>query len=87
MSVKQICRLMNVSERLFYMAKQVRERACPELFAAAEAGEMSIHLALQICRADHDGQRLILAEMKGMKPRERTRFVQRVLALAEKDSR
>lgn len=82
----QICQHFNISPRLFSMALKVRRLGCPEVVKAIEVGDMSINLALQICRTHHEGQRLILAELPGMTKRKRTEFVRLVLAFAEAEA-
>ena len=43
-TVKQAARVMNVSERLVYMARRIRHEA-PDLAPAIEAGHLSLHAA------------------------------------------
>ena len=78
--IADTCKQLGISRRLFFMAKQVRQRGCDELVAAVVDGTMSINLALQLCRFDPDSQRLLLNETAGMKPRGRTSFIRMLLA-------
>lgn len=48
-TVKDAARLMNVSERLIYMAKEV-ERLRPDLVPRIEAGELSLNKALRLAK-------------------------------------
>lgn len=81
-SIVQICAAAGVSPRLYAMVAKVRRLACPEVWAQLVAGEISAHLALQICSLDHAGQKLVLDEIAPMRARERTQFIQLVLALS-----
>lgn len=82
-TIAQICSGLQVSVRLFHMVAKVHRLGCPEVFQQIRDGRMSAHLALQICICgDHDVQRQILAEMAGMRTREKTQFMHRVLLLA-----
>ena len=54
--------------------------------AEVVAGRMSLHLARQIARATHDGQRLILTAIEGCRPRERTQMVRWILTEAEREA-
>lgn len=47
MTVKQLAKLMNVSERLYYMVQRVR-RLRPDLLPEVEAGRLRVHAALCI---------------------------------------
>ncbi len=82
MNVQTICAMHGISQRLFYQAKHVSTVACPDLMQQIEQGNISINLALQICRANHDGQQLILKELVGIKGRKRTAFVREVIRIA-----
>ncbi|NML43514.1 hypothetical protein HHL11_07125 [Ramlibacter sp. G-1-2-2] len=83
-TIAQICATAGVSPRLYSMVAKVHRLGCGELWAQLVAGKVSAHLALQICSLDHAGQQHVLAEMAPMRARERTQFVQRVLAIATK---
>jgi hypothetical protein len=85
LTTTQLCKMFSISPRLLAMTKQIHARACPELVQMLRAGEISVNLALQICRTHHEGQRLILAEFPGMKSRERTAFVRRVFEAAAQE--
>lgn len=82
MNVQEICKMQGISQRSFYHAKHVLKVACPEVVSQIEQGNLTINLALQICRANHDGQQLILKELEGMKGRQRTAFVREVIRIA-----
>lgn len=86
LNVDAICDLMNVSRRSFFLAKRLCNIGCPELVAEVVAGRMSLHLARQIARATHDGQRLILTAIEGCRPRERTQMVRWILTEAEREA-
>lgn len=81
-----ILEMMRVSRRSYYLAAKLLRIGCDELIAEVEAGRMSLNLALQIARATHDGQRLILAAIEGMAPRKRTMMVRWILADAEREA-
>jgi hypothetical protein len=81
--VAAICTLMAISRRGFYLAQKLLRVGCAELIAEVDAGRMSLNLALQVARCTHDGQRLILAAIDGLAPRERTRMVRLILLDAE----
>lgn len=78
-----LCDLLRISRRTGYLAAKLLRIGCAELIAEVEAGRISLHLALQIARFTHDGQRLILAAIEGMAPRQRTRMVRLILTDAE----
>ena len=78
--------LMRVSRRTYYLAAKLLRIGCAELIAEVDAGRMSLNLALQIARATHDGQRLILAAIEGMAPRKRTQMVRLIIAAAEEEA-
>lgn len=77
----QICAQFNISPWLLQMMRKVDRKGLPELVVEVRDGRMSVNLALQICAFDHDGQRVILQQIGGMAPRERTGFVRRLTKL------
>jgi len=79
----QICEMHGISRRMFFNGLKVHRTGCPELNAQVREGHVSMDLALLVAQFDHDSQRLILAELPGMKPKSRTGFVKR-LKLAHK---
>lgn len=82
-AIDAICDLMRVSRRNLFLARKLLRTGCAPLVAEVEAGRMSLNLALQIARATHDGQCLILAAIEGMATRDRARMVRLILADAE----
>jgi hypothetical protein len=66
---------------MWFNALKVRRNGCEELHAAVMAGNVTINLAVALLTFDHDGQRLILAELPSIKPRERAGFVELVRAI------
>ena len=77
----QICKLHGISRRMWFHALKVRRNGCDELNAAVKDGSVSMNLAIDLLTFDHPGQRLILAELPCIKPRERTAFVEIVRAI------
>ena len=77
----QICKLHGISRRMWFNALKVRRNGCNELSAAIMDGSVSMNLALDLLAFDHPGQRLILAELPSIKPRERAGFVELVRAI------
>ena len=81
----QICKLHGISRRMWFNAIKVRRNGCAELNAAAMDGSVTMNLALHLLAFDHAGQRLILAELPTIKPRERAAFVELVRAIRLKE--
>ena len=82
LTAQQICDANGISRRMLFNAKKVRRNGCDELNQAVINGDVTINLALEIARFNHDSQRLIMAEFHDIKPRDRLAFVQRVFAAA-----
>ena len=77
-TAKQLCVAAGISRRMFFNALKVRRNGCDELNDLVKAGSVSMNLALEVARFDHAGQRLILAELPTIKPRNRAGFVKLV---------
>lgn len=75
-TAQQICDQAGISRRMFFHAVKVRNEGCVELNRAVRDGAVSMHLAINLLTFDHAGQRLILAELPSIKPRERAAFVE-----------
>lgn len=80
-TVQQICDLAGISRRMFFLAVRVRDDGCTELNTAVRDGVVSMNLAVNLLTFDHAGQRLILAELPSIKPRERAGFVEIIRAV------
>lgn len=74
----QICKLHGISRRMWFNGLKVRRNGCEELNAAVFDGSVSMNLALALLTFDRSGQRLILAELPSIKPRERAGCVELV---------
>lgn len=61
---------------MWFNALKVRREGCEELNKAVHDGVVSMSLAVDLLTFDHSGQRLILAELPSIKPRERAGFVE-----------
>lgn len=81
-TVPQICRAARISERMFYVAQEVRDNGIADLLAWVLRGDLSMHLAAQICRFPHEMQREILAEFPRLTSRERTRMLRLLIESA-----
>jgi hypothetical protein len=81
LTADQICKLHGISRRMWFNALKVRRNGCDELNAAVKDGSVTINLAFDLLAFDHPGQRLILAELPSIKPRERAGFVEIVRAV------
>jgi tryptophan synthase beta subunit len=79
-TAEQICAAHGISRRLFFQALQLRKIGCTELIAEVQAGQLSMNLALQVARFDHESQRLILEAFEDIKPRQRLGFVNLLVA-------
>lgn len=75
-TAQQLCDTHGISRRMFFNALKVRRQGCAELNAAVIAGTVSINLALSVVRFDHQSQRVILAELPGIKPRQQAGFIE-----------
>lgn len=82
-TAEQLCEMNGISRRMFFNALKVHRTGCEELKKQVRDGGIPMDLALSIAEFDHDGQRLILAELPSMKPRERAGFVRRVKLIRE----
>ena len=80
-TAQQLCAKAGISRRMFFNALKVRRNGCVELNSAVKAGSVTINLALDLLAFDHEGQRLILAELPSIKPRQRAGFVEIVRAI------
>ena len=77
-TAQQLCAAAGISRRMFFNALKVRRNGCDELNELVKAGNVSMNLALEVARFDHPSQRLILAELPTIKPRNRAGFVELV---------
>ena len=84
-TVKQLCDTARISRRMFFNVMKVRRNGCDELIGAIQSGDVTVNLALEMARFDHDGQRLILAEFPTIKPRERAGFVERLRLILKQE--
>jgi hypothetical protein len=78
-TIPQICRAAGISERMYYVAQEVHAKGIPDLLARVRRGDLSLHLAAQICRFQHDTQRQILGEFETLTPRQRTHMLRLML--------
>ena len=74
-SVEQLCGAAGISGRMFFNALKVRRNGCDKLNDLVKSGDVSMNLALEVAQFDHAGQRLILAELPTIKPRDRAGFI------------
>ena len=77
-TAQQLCAVAGISRRMFFNAMKVRREGCEELNDAVKDGSVTMNLALDLLAFDHDGQRVILAELPSIKPRQRAGFVELV---------
>lgn len=81
LTAQQLCDQIGISRRMFFQALRVRDEGCSELNNAVREGVVSMNLAINLLTFDHTGQRLILAELPNIKPRERAGFAGMVRAI------
>lgn len=80
-TAQQICDQAGISRRMFFQGLRVKHEGSEELFKAVRDGAVSMNLAINLLTFDHDGQRLILAELPNIAPRQRTGFVEIIRAI------
>lgn len=78
-TIPQICRAAGISERMYFLAQEVRGKGVPELIQSVHEGVIRLHLAAQICRFPHGTQHEILAEFETLSPRQRTHMLRLML--------
>lgn len=77
-TVADICASAGISRRMYFNARTVHWAGCPELIRRMRDGDITMNLALELVRFNHDSQRLIMAEFHDIPSRERLAFVRRV---------
>ena len=71
-TVQQLADSAGVSRRLMFQAAAVHRYGCPELVKAAHAGLLAMKHCETLAKAlPHDEQRVFLAELPTMTPRQR----------------
>ena len=71
-TVQQLADSVGVSRRLMFQAAAVHRYGCPELVKAASAGVLAMKHCETLAKAlPHDEQRVFLAELPTMTPRQR----------------
>ena len=71
-TMQQLADRFGVSRRLLFQAAAVHRYGCPELVKAAHAGVLAMKHCETLAKAlPHDEQRVFLAELPTMTPRQR----------------
>jgi transposase-like protein len=83
-TVREAARLMNVSERSIYMARQLLRSGRGDLVQAAERGEISLHAALQVIapKRPKDGLAPLIRAWNSATETERLVFLLQISRLA-----
>ena len=83
MSARDAAKMMNVSERMVYMALELQRSGRGDLIAAVEAGGMSLHRALGLAKparygSRRDGCATLFRAWQAAAPAERAAFLRLV---------
>lgn len=72
-TVAELSEMLNVSETGIHAAKRVRANAAPEVLAAIESGEVSVHAAEKVIHLPREQQKTEMDRQKLMKGKRRKR--------------